>query len=217
MNDNLIAPTFLFRFSAPLFYRETVWTDHGIALEDKYILPCFAELDSKRAHSEVRGCWNEQGLTFTVRVEGKRQPPWCKESALADSDGFRLWIDTRATHNIHRASRFCHSAKFLPAGGGRMLEEPVAEPQLISRARENPKPAPHGAFQVRSEKRVDGYLLQAHVPAHTLTGYDPGEYDRLGFFYAVCDRELPWQTFTVGPEFPIAEDPSVWATLELTK
>jgi hypothetical protein len=32
----------------------------------------------------------------------------------------------------------------------------------------------------------------------------------------VVDRELGWQTFTVGPEFPFVEDPSLWGTLELT-
>jgi hypothetical protein len=43
------------------------------------------------------------------------------------------------------------------------------------------------------------------------------EHPRLGFCYAVMDRELGWQTFTVGPEFPFAEDPSLWGTLELEK
>jgi hypothetical protein len=29
------------------------------------------------------------------------------------------------------------------------------------------------------------------------------------------DRELGWQTFTVGRELPFAEDPSLWGTLDL--
>jgi hypothetical protein len=37
----------------------------------------------------------------------------------------------------------------------------------------------------------------------------------LGFSYAVMDRELGWQTFTVASEFPFDEDPSLWGTLEL--
>jgi len=32
----------------------------------------------------------------------------------------------------------------------------------------------------------------------------------------VVDRELGWQTFSVGPEFPFVEDPSLWGSLELT-
>jgi hypothetical protein len=70
---------------------------------------------------------------------------------------------------------------------------------------------------VRSEKRIDGYLLQACVPAEALTGFDPAEHGRLGFTYAVVDRELGWQTFSIGPEFPFVEDPSLWGTLELVR
>jgi hypothetical protein len=49
------------------------------------------------------------------------------------------------------------------------------------------------------------------------TGFDTEEHSRLGFSYAIVDRELGWQTFSVGPEFPIQEDPSLWGTLELTR
>ncbi len=59
---------------------------------------------------------------------------------LDSSDGLRVWIDTRDTHNIHRASRFCHQFVFLPTGGGPRLDQPVAEQTLINRARENATP-----------------------------------------------------------------------------
>jgi hypothetical protein len=41
------------------------------------------------------------------------------------------------------------------------------------------------------------------------------DHTRLGFNYAVIDRELGWQTFSLGQEYPIREDPSLWGTLEL--
>jgi len=85
----------------------------------------------------------------------------------------------------------------------------------INRARESPKPVSSTALKVRREKRIDGYLLQAHIPAEALTGFDPTEHPKLGFMYAVIDRELGWQTLNLGPEFPITEDPSLWSTLEL--
>jgi hypothetical protein len=62
---------------------------------------------------------------------------------------------------------------------------------------------------------VDGYLLRAHIPARAITGFDPSEQPRLGFTYAVTDRELGWQTFTVGSEFPFPSDPTLWGSLEL--
>ena len=70
----------------------------------------------------MRAAWSEAGLAFSVRVEGKKHPSWCRETKLEDSDALQLWIDTRDTHNIHRASRFCHRFIFLPGGGGRSYE-----------------------------------------------------------------------------------------------
>jgi hypothetical protein len=50
-----------------------------------------------------------------------------------------------------------------------------------------------------------------------LTGFDPVENPRIGFTYAVIDRELGDQTFNCAAEFPYQEDPSLWATLELVR
>lgn len=48
-------------------------------------------------------------------------------------------------------------------------------------------------------------------------GYEPAEHPRLGFTYAVIDRELGEQTFSIGHPMPYDEDPSLWATLELVR
>ena len=98
------------------------------------VLPTLAELDGEREIADVRMAWSAAGLAWWVRVEGKRQLPWCRESRLDESDGLQVWVDTRATTNIHRASRFCHRFAFLPRGGGRSAEEPVADQLLINRA-----------------------------------------------------------------------------------
>jgi hypothetical protein len=50
-----------------------------------------------------------------------------------------------------------------------------------------------------------------------MTGFDTAEHSRLGFTYAVIDRELGQQTFGVGGPMPYQEDPSLWATLELQR
>ena len=213
----ILAPTFLFRYSVPCRHFDGQWSARGIELDEAFVVPSFGQLEDRPIFADVRLGWNDSGLALTARVEGKRQTPWCRATRADDSDGVQLWIDTRDTHNIHRAGRFCHRAVFLPAGGGRKLDRPVAEWLPIPRARENPKPAAAGALKIRAEKRVDGYRLSAWVPAAALTGFDPAEHPRLGFCYAVIDRELGRQTFTVGTEFPIESDPSLWGTLELVK
>ncbi|MBN2580882.1 MAG: hypothetical protein JXB10_17990 [Pirellulales bacterium] len=93
---------------------------------------------------------------------------------------------------------------------------PLAEPLPIHRAKEPARPVARGLLKVRSKKQTDGYLLEAFVPAEALLGFDPAEHPRLGFTYAVSDRELGRQTLTVGSPLPYQEDPSLWATLELT-
>lgn len=211
----MLPARFLFRVSVPCLRRDPLWTATGAGLGDEHRLPNLAALEGERPYAEVRAAWSDEGLALTVLVQGKRQPPWCRESRPDDSDGLRVWIDTRDTHNIHRASRFCHAFIFMPAGTGRGLDEPVAEQLLINRARENAKPVRPGVLQARREKRSDGYCLEALVPAAALTGFDPAEHPKLGFTYAIVDRELGEQTFNCPLDFPYREDPSLWATLEL--
>ena len=212
--DSLIAPRFLFRFSVPLMHAGKL-SDDVTPLSAAYSLEPLAELDGKRTFADVRGAWHEEGLAFQVSIRGKQQPIWCRDSRPEDSDGLQLWIDTRDTHNIHRASRYCHRFFFLPAGTGPRNAAPAADQLLINRARENAKPIRPNALEVRRQLHQDGYDLFGNLPTEVLTGYDPSEHPRLGFTYAVLDRELGLQTFSVGTDFPYEEDPSIWATLEL--
>jgi len=184
-------------------------------LGDEYNLPSFGELEARRCFATLRMGWNEQGIGFDLHVAGKAQPPWCRATRVEDSDGLSLWIDTRDSHQVHRANRFCHHFIFLPAGGGNRMDQPVAVMLPINRARDLPKPVEPKQLLVKGACGAEGYSLQGFVPSSALTGYDAAEHPKLGFCYAVIDRELGWQTFSIGPEFPIGEDPSLWGTLEL--
>jgi hypothetical protein len=217
MSDSLITPTLLFRFAAPCHHTAAAWSAKGQALDEQYRLPCFAKLNGKQPFADVRLAWSERGLVLNVQVEGKAQAPWCRDSRIDDSDGVQLWIDTRNTQNIHRASRFCHRFAFLPTGAGRGGDEPIAELLAINRAKESPREMERGALKALSERLPRGYRLEAFIPAAALTGYSPADQPALGFTYAVVDRELGWQTFSVGPELPFVEDPSLWGTLDLAQ
>jgi hypothetical protein len=217
MSTQLIAPTFLFRFAVPCRHVEKLWTPRGVELGDEFLLPSFAELDDAPQRVQVRAAWSDQGVVISAAVTGKKQAPWCRENRIGDSDGLFIWIDTRDTHNIHRASRFCHQFVFLPAGGGHRQDEPVAEILPINRARENPKPPPRGALQGAFHKQREGYRLDCYLPAAAMTGFEPAEHPRLGFHWALIDREIGEHTFCCPPGLPYREDPSVWGTLELVK
>lgn len=214
---SLLAPSFLFRFSAPCRYAANMSATAASPLSDRYRLPCLAELDGRRPFADFRLAWNAAGLTALLRVEGKKQAPWCRDTKIEDSDGMQIWIDTRDTKNVHRASRFCHRFAVLPMGSGRSLDQPTFSLLAINRARESPREINERQLVARSKRFQDGYELEAFIPADVLTGFDPAEHPKMGFTYAVFDRELGTQTFTVGTEFPFAEDPSLWGTLELVK
>ncbi len=198
MSNQLLPPSFLFRFAAGCRATSAQWSSRGITLGEEYSLPDFAELDEAPHRVSVKAAWNEQGLLFSAAINGKKQAPWCRENRLEDSDGFYLWIDTRDTHNIHRASRFCHQFVFLPTGGGHRLDEPVAELLPINRARENPKPVRSGTLQSVHHKQSDGYQLDVFIPArsaHWLRPYRaPASGVPLGRF-----RPRNWRTHILLP------------------
>jgi hypothetical protein len=217
MPDPLIPTRFLFRFALPCLYRAKLWTNAGIGLDESHRLLNLCELEGRSVWADVRAAWSESGVALSVRVQGKKQAPWCRTAKLDYSDGLQVWIDTRDVHNVHRAGRFCHRFLFLPVGAGRRLDEPLAQWMSINRAKEHPRPVEGGQLKVRSEKLSDGYHLEAFVAGEALTGFDPQEHPRLGFTYAVLDRELGEQTLTVGSPMPYQEDPGLWATLEMQK
>jgi hypothetical protein len=195
----------------PCRRRDPLWTPNKPGLEEAYRLPGLGDLDGRVAWADVRGAWSEAGLVFSVEVRGKRRAPWCRPLQCEDSDGLQLWIDTRNVHDVHRAGRFCHRFAILPT------DPPHCAWLPINRAREQPRPVPPDALEARCRPRRDGYQLSALVGAEALTGFDPAEHPRLGFTYAVLDRELGEQTFAVGSPMQYQEDPSLWATLELER
>jgi hypothetical protein len=213
--DSLLASRMLFRFAADCRYFAGAWSATGLALSDDHRLPNFADLEETRSYADVRAGWNEQGLYFAVAVTGKRSSVWCRDNKPEDSDGLQLFIDTRDTHNIHRASRFCHRFLFMPAGTGRQYAEPLADQLLVDRARENATPVRPGQLRVHAAVKPDGYRLSAMIPAGALTGFNPQDNPRLGFTYLLLDRELGEQTFSCGLEFPFPSDPSLWGTLQM--
>ena len=217
MSEQLLPTRFLFRFAAGCPYEASLGTRAPAELPVECRLPSLGELEGQRSFADVRAAWNESGVAFSVRLEGKKHPSWCRETKLEDSDALQVWVDTRDTHNIHRASRFCHRFIALPSGGGRALDQPVVDQLLVDRARENANPVRPGLLKVTSEKRVGGYVLSVFIPAAALTGFNPADHPRLGFTYFVFDRELGQQFFSVGSEFPFPSDPSLWGTLELVR
>ena len=160
--------------------------------------------------------WHDTGLAVQLVVRDKNRPARCLEASPDASDGLTVWIDTRNTQTIHRASRFCHAFTFLPTGGGAGGDEPVSVPRPIARAREDAPPPPPDSLRVASQLPDDGYSLQGSIAATALHGWDTETIDAIGFTYRVHDNEMGDQALALGEEFPFDRDPSLWSVLTLS-
>jgi len=113
--------------------------------------------------------------------------------------------------------RYCHQFHMLPIGGGPDHDEPALVQTKINRALQDAPLIAANAVPFRNTRTKSGYVVEAFLPAGALTGFDPDQNPRLGFYYAVRDAELGEQVLSVGSEFPYWEDPSLWSVLELTR
>jgi hypothetical protein len=208
---------FLFRFLVSVCRQEGLPRrgTHLLNLPSECALPDFGDLDDARPFGQLRAAWNPAGIGFSLHVAGKKMPFTCDLREPSDADGLQIWIDTRSTQTIHRASRFCHHFCFLPSGAGRRGDEPAALQLPIALAREDAPRAKPESLQVACTRSHDGYVLEAWIAAAALQGFEPESNPRLGFYYSVRDAELGEQFLTAGRELPFAHDPSLWSTLEL--
>lgn len=215
---SLIPPSFLFRFCYPCMYVKEMPLKKGddlLALEKVCTLSDTLRLTEKPGFAELRMGWNEKGMGFEVRVQGKDRPVRVEPGKYRTSDGLSLWIDTRSARESHRASRHCHHFYFLPGGGGEDGELPSAGQTKIHRALADAPLCSPDVLQVRKHLLKDGYRLECYIPREALNGFDTELNRQFGFFYVVRDSELGEQTLSSGPEFPYAEDPSLWQLIEL--
>ncbi len=215
--SSVVPHRFLFRYTFPVRHLQPLPKKGKQILElpEECALPDLSELDRAKPFGELRLAWNESGLGISVIVAGKKHPFVCDVAFPEEADGLQVWLDTRNTQSIHRASRFCHHFCLLPQGVGSKHAQPVAIQLPIARAREDAPVADSNEIPLSVKITKAGYKLEAWFPAEILNGFDPESNQLIGFYYYLRDAELGEQFLTVGKEFPFASDPSLWSTLEL--
>ena len=177
--------------------------------------PLGPSISGQNAFAKFRLAVSSSALFMSAYVTGKRKTLWCRDSVLESSDGLHLWFDTRNSRDVHRATRFCQHLVFAPQGRGAKYLQPAAGWVPINRAKENSQPPAESKLSIQAEVRSDGYEVHAAVAWNGLTGFDRNDFPVIGFYAAIYDRELGWQSLGLAPPYPVMEDPSTWLELNL--
>ena len=187
-------------------------------LADSCRLPETDRLDGKSPWAVVKTAWNPGGLAVEVEVETSLDnllPP----EFLTAPYGLMIWVDTRDTRDLSRASRFCHAFEILVEPLKGKSNSPVLKirQKPIARAVADAKICDPQDIESRLEKLKTGYRIEVYLPAKVLNGFDPEINRRLGFAYLVTDPDREGQALGTGSPFPIGENPTLWSTLELVE
>jgi hypothetical protein len=190
-------------------------------LDPSCILPTLSTLEGREPWFEPRAAWNDAGLALalTAHTDALQQPTPDPADPADSSHTVQIWIDTRDTHDAHRASRFCHRFGIdLRPGRAPGSLEPRITQKNIARALAEPPRARLDAILARASilSRPTGWRLELFFKAEALNGFEPETNRRLGLLLLVSDaRHGELFLGGLGREFPIGEDPSLWPKLDL--
>jgi hypothetical protein len=178
------------------------------------LLTDLSSLDGNSSWASVRVGWNPGGLGIAVLASMPPGTPAAdRPEGFADAN---FWVDTRDTRNVSRATRFCHRfAAHLALSRDRKGLSVQVNQRPIARAVADAPICDPSLIATQSVLTRSGWVLEVFLPASALNGFDPETNRRLGFAYQVSDHLREDQFLGVGRDFPLGENPSLWATLEL--
>jgi hypothetical protein len=219
MMTALLPQAFWFRLAVPCPRVEEIPRRAASAglldLPETCDLPDLSKLEpGQTSWARVGVAWNPRGIGIHVRAHAAKGG----RSTEGHPEGFanvQVWIDTRDTRNVSRATRFCHRfAAKLSLRRGKSLEVEVTQRPIARAIADAPMSRPD-VFSTVAELSRAGWSLDWFIPAEALHGFDPETNRRLGFAYQISDYQRDDQFLAAGREFPVGENPSLWSTLEL--
>jgi hypothetical protein len=182
----------------------------GLTSLKEHALPDLSDLCAEPYFAKVAMGWNKEGLEFFVEVG---QP--ARRSHYPDvtrGDSVELFIDTRDVKTAGFNTRFCHHFFFLPEA----VDDHSAGEITRFRTEDVHELCDPRELRVKTHLKSHNYTLQIGIPAHCLHGYDPEQFDRLGFSYRINRPDGPPQHFSVVSEdYQVEQQPSLWSSVKL--
>jgi hypothetical protein len=217
LNELLGDPAWLFDFGFPIQPMEgrapkperLEWK-----LNEQCMIPAFSSLSSARRFAEAYIAWSPAGIFFQVILKAFGPDIADTKATNMNPNGYRcsLYLDTRWSPDVHRATSFCHRFDFILIRPTKSMPEQRGHGELapIQRARAAPADVHPKDISVSTYLMTGGYEIKAFLPAETLTGYSPEEFQDVGVFYTINDLIYGNQIMARTLQSPYFEDPSVW-------
>lgn len=172
-------------------------------------LPITESLTGEECFAKVAMGWHEEGIALQIEVN--EAPNDSYYPLVEEGDSVELFFDTRDVKTSGFNTRFCHHFFFLPKtiegiSKGEKTHfrtddsHPLCDPQELE-------------CQVVLKKK--GYQMKIFIPSHCLVGYDPKQFDRIGFTYRINRQgEEPQHFSVISKEYQLDQQPSLWASLK---
>lgn len=176
----------------------------------KYLIPDTSSLCCEKAFAEVNMGWHEEGIAFYVVVHTPFKR--ARHPEVDRGDSFEVFIDTRDVKTSGFNTRFCHHFFFLAEA----IEGHQAGELTKFRTEDTHPLCDANDLKIKTQTSYKGYTLNIFIPNHCLHGYDPTQFNRLGFSYRINRAEgFPQHFSVVTEDYQIDQQPSLWGILRL--
>lgn len=155
--------------------------------------------------------WTKDGLHLFFHLQ---KPLEKVESDYRKGDTIELFIDTRDNKQKNIVSRFCHHFVIYPEKMNGVYAKEVTR----FRGEDMHTLASKESFEVIVSIQKKSYSLQVRIKAEALHGYDPEQFQHLGFCYRINTPQMdPQGLYTIFDAFSFEKHPSLWSSLILKK
>jgi len=212
--DDLVAitPVNFFQISFDCYQVPEGFPKFNANNSKKYELPDLSDLCAEPSFASLAMGWNGEGVEFFVQVNQPARRSFFPDVSRGDS--LELFIDTRDVKSAGFNTRFCHHFFFMPEA----IEGHYAGEITRFRTEDIHPLCDAKDLKLKATLKRDGYNLQIFIPTQCLYGYDPEQFDRLGFSYRINRPDGPAQHFSVvTDDYQVDQQPSLWSSAKLVK
>jgi hypothetical protein len=207
-----LSPASFFQISWDCFYFDGNFSKLSKQKLEKYVLPDTSQLYGEVAFAKIAMGWNREGLDVLALVQKPFHQAVYPE--VTHGDSLEIMIDTRDVKTSGYNTRFCHHFFFLPEA----IEGHQTGEITRFRTEDTHELCNPGDLKVTYQPLPKSYSMQIFIPRECLYGYDPDQFDRMGFTYRVNRWNGNPQHFSVATEdFQIEQQPSLWSSAKLRK